>query len=281
MMQRNGFGRWLGLILGIAIFSMGWAAPAAAHDIFPHGADAVLGALGFDQRLNEHLTLDVTFRNEAGEETPLAAYFGDRPVILTLGYFHCPNLCSLVRAGLLDALQDLEFDAGVQYEVVLISIDPQETPEIAREVKEQTLEVYGRDGAAAGWHFLTGAHDDIDRVADAVGFRYAYDISQEQYAHASGIVVLTPAGKVARYFFGLEYDPRDLRLGLIEAANNRIGSVIDQILLFCFHYNPLTGQYTVAIQNIMRIAGLLTMLSLGGGILWMLRQERAGVGMTR
>jgi protein SCO1 len=281
MMQRKGFGRWLGLILGAAIFSIGWAAPTAAHDIFPHGADAVLGALGFDQRLNEHLPLDVTFHNEAGKATPLSGYFGDRPVILTLGYFHCPNLCSLVRVGLLDALQDLQFDAGVQYEVVLISIDPEETPEIARAVKEQTLEIYGRDGAAAGWHFLTGTHDDIDRVADAVGFRYAYDISQEQYAHASGIVVLTPAGKVARYFFGLEYDPRDLRLGLIEAANHRIGSVIDQILLFCFHYNPLTGQYTVAIQNIMRIAGLLTMLILGGGILWMLRQERAGVGMTR
>jgi protein SCO1 len=280
MMFSDCLGRWLGLILGVAMLSIGWAAPAAAHDTFPHGSDAVLGALAFDQRLNESLPLDATFRNEAGEETPLSVYFGDRPVILAMGYFHCPNLCSLVRMGLLNALQDLQFDAGVQYEVVLISIDPEETPQIAAQVKEETLEIYGRDGSAAGWHFLTGAHDEIDRVADAVGFRYAYDLSQQQYAHASGVVVLTPAGKVARYFFGLEYDPRDLRLGLIEAANNRIGSVIDQVLLFCFHYNPLTGQYTVAIQNIMRIAGLLTVLIMGGGIGWMLRQERA-VGMTR
>lgn len=276
----NRLGRWMVLILGVAILSMGWVAPVAAHDVFPHGSDALLDALAFDQRLNELIPLDATFRNEAGEMTPLSAYFGDRPVILAMGYFHCPNLCSLVRVGLLNALQDLQFDAGVQYEVVLISIDPEETPQIAAQVKEQTLETYGREGTAAGWHFLTGEHDEIDRVADAVGFRYAYDLSQQQYAHASGIVVLTPAGKVARYFFGLEYDPRDLRLGLIEAANNRIGSVIDQVLLFCFHYNPLTGQYTVAIMNIMRVAGLFTLLIIGGGIWWMLRQERTGMRMT-
>jgi protein SCO1 len=280
--QKYSLGWKLILTIGLMALAILQANRAAAHDETPVGSLDILDYLGFEQRLNEQLPLDLTFRNEAGQVTPLSTYFDQRPVILAMGYFECPNLCSLVRVGLLEAVQSLQFDAGVEYEVVLISIDPAETPEVAARVKEETLEAYGRSGAEAGWHFLTGEHDNIDLVADAIGFHYAYDGVREQYAHASGIVVLTPTGKVARYFFGLEYEPRDLRLGLIEAANNRIGNVIDQVLLFCFHYDPTLGQYTLAIMTIMRIAGTLTVLIIAGAIWWMLRQEspprRMGVG---
>jgi protein SCO1 len=280
--QKYSLGWKLILTIGLMALAILQANRAAAHDETPVGSLDILDYLGFEQRLNEQLPLDLTFRNEAGQVTPLSTYFDQRPVILAMGYYECPNLCSLVRVGLLEAVQSLQFDAGVEYEVVLISIDPAETPEVAARVKEETLEAYGRSGAEAGWHFLTGEHDNIDLVADAIGFHYAYDGVREQYAHASGIVVLTPTGKVARYFFGLEYEPRDLRLGLIEAANNRIGNVIDQVLLFCFHYDPTLGQYTLAIMTIMRIAGTLTVLIIAGAIWWMLRQEsprrRVGVG---
>jgi protein SCO1 len=280
--QKYSLGWKLILTIGLMALAILQANRAAAHDETPVGSLDILDYLGFEQRLNEQLPLDLTFRNEAGQVTPLSTYFDQRPVILAMGYYECPNLCSLVRVGLLEAVQSLQFDTGVEYEVVLISIDPTETPEVAARVKEETLEVYGRSGAEAGWHFLTGEHDNIDLVADAIGFHYAYDGVREQYAHASGIVVLTPTGKVARYFFGLEYEPRDLRLGLIEAANNRIGNVIDQVLLFCFHYDPTLGQYTLAIMTIMRIAGTLTVLIIAGAIWWMLRQEspprRVGVG---
>jgi protein SCO1 len=280
--QKYSLGWKLILTIGLMALAILQANRAAAHDETPVGSLDILDYLGFEQRLNEQLPLDLTFRNEAGQVTPLSTYFDQRPVILAMGYYECPNLCSLVRVGLLEAVQSLQFDAGVEYEVVLISIDPAETPEVAARVKEETLEAYGRSGAEAGWHFLTGEHDNIDLVADAIGFHYAYDGVREQYAHASGIVVLTPTGKVARYFFGLEYEPRDLRLGLIEAANNRIGNVIDQVLLFCFHYDPTLGQYTLAIMTIMRIAGTLTVLIIAGAIWWMLRQEspprRMGVG---
>jgi protein SCO1 len=272
--QKYSLGWKLIVTMGLIALAIFQANRAAAHDETPVSSFEILDYLGFEQRLNEQVPLDVTFLDEAGQEVPLSTYFEQRPVILAMGYYECPNLCSLVRVGLLEAVQALQFDAGVEYEVVLISIDPAETPEVAARVKEQTLEAYARSGAEAGWHFLTGEHDNIDLVADAVGFRYAYDSRQEEYAHASGIVVLTPAGKVARYFFGLEYEPRDLRLGLIEAANNRIGNVIDQVLLFCFHYDPTIGQYTLAIMTIMRIAGTLTVLIIAGAIWWMLRQER-------
>ena len=265
---------WLvaGIFLGLAWGEAGMM-PVLAHEKAPHAPQEILEQIGFDQRLDEPVPLGVHFRDEAGRRVQLDAYFGETPVILALGYFECPNLCSLVRVGLVDALKAISFDAGDQFEVVLVSIDPEETPAVAARVKQETLQAYDRPGAEDGWHFLTGEHDAIDRLADAAGFRYAYDGVQDQYAHASGLVLLTPEGKVARYLFGLEYEPRDLRLGLVEAARNRIGSPVDQLLLFCYHYNPTTGQYTMTILTAIRLIGLGFVLALGGAIWWMLRKE--------
>lgn len=257
----------------IVAFLLAWPTPLSAHEKTPHGSHDILDQLGFDQRLDAQIPLDLAFRDEAGDAVTIGDFFGERPVILVMGYFECPNLCSLVRVGLLDALADLRFDAGQQFEVVLVSIDPAETPAVAARVKAETVQQYNRAGSEAGWHFLTGEHDAVDALAEAVGFRFAYDAKQAQYAHASGLVILTPGGKIARYFLGLEYAARDLRLGLVEAADNRIGSPVDQILLFCYHYNPTTGQYTLAILSAIRWIGIAFVLGLGFVIWRMLRHE--------
>ncbi|MEZ4616097.1 MAG: SCO family protein [Caldilineaceae bacterium] len=244
---------------------------AQAHDTHPT-ARAVLASIGFDQRLNIQVPGDIAFRNEEGTGVTLADFFGSKPVILLLGYLQCPNLCSLERSALETSLHDLRFDAGKDFEVVIVSIDPTETPAAAAAVKEQIMADYNRPDTAGGWHLLTGDHDEIDRLADAVGFRYAYDAEQQQFAHASGLVILTPTGRVARYLYGLEFPARDLRLALVEAADNQIGSPVDQLLLFCYHYDPSTGKYSPLIMNIMRLAGLTTVVSLGA-LLFVQRQR--------
>jgi protein SCO1 len=264
-------------VCGIYIFI--WLAvlfrstPVQAHDPTLQPAQ-VLDALGFDQRLNEVVPQDLVLQDEMGHPVRLGTYFVDRPVILTLGYFACPTLCPLVRQGLLAGLQQIGFTAGQEFEVVMVSLDPTETPAIATEVKQEYVEAYNRPTGANGWHFLTGDHAAIDQLAHAVGFRYAYDTRQDQYAHASGIVILTPSGKIASYLFGIEYAQRDLRLALVEAAAGRIGSPLDQVLLFCYRYDPVTGQYTPQIMNLLRLAGLATVLSLGLAIGVLLRRER-------
>lgn len=247
--------------------------PAQAHDPALRPAQ-VLDAIGFDQRLNKNVPLDLELQDETGRPVQLRTYFTGKPVILTLGYFECPNLCPLVRQGLLASLQQLRFTAGQEFEVVAISLDPTETPALATQVKQEYIQAYGRPTGANGWHFLTGSHEAIDQLAEAVGFRYAYDTRQGQYAHASGIVILTPSGKVARYLFGVEYSPRDLRLALVEAAEGKIGSPLDKVLLFCYRYDPVTGQYTVLIMNLIRLAGLATVMFLGILIFVLLRRER-------
>lgn len=259
---------WLALSAG------GWGVPALAWDGGP--ADDVLQEIGFDQRLDEPIPLDLPFRDEAGQVVTLAEYFHDLPVILVMGYFTCPNLCSLVRQGLVESLQPLKFTAGQEFQVVEVSIDPGESPQVAAAVKQQNLWAYGRPGSEGGWHFLVGEEDSIQRLAQAVGFRYRYDPEQDQYAHPSGIVLLTPDGRVARYFFGLTYPERDLRLGLMEAAEGRIGSPIDQVLLYCYHYDPATGRYSLLINNVLRVAGLVTVLGLGGLLLVLFQRGGAG-----
>lgn len=250
-------------------------ASAWAHDPDDQSHNP-LGDVDFEQRLNAQVPLEITFRNEDGRAVQLADYFdGDRPVILVLGYFECPNLCSMVRRGVLDSLQKISLTVGKDFDVLAVSIDPEETPDVAAETKQQYVQAYAREGAADGWHFLTGGHGQIDRLAEAVGFRYAYDPAQGQYAHASGIVLLTPTGTVARYFYGLEYEPKNLRLGLIEAAENTIGSPIDRVLLFCYHYDPMTGTYSLLITRVLQLAGTATVLVLGGFLVVMLRQERS------
>lgn len=237
-------------------------------------ADDMLQQVSFEQRLNAQVPLDLVFQNEKGASMHLGDYFDDRPVILTLGYYECPMLCSMVRDGLFASVQALDFDAGKHFDVVNVSIDPRELPAMAAAIKSMYLQQYDRPGADAGWHFLTGAEESIQRLAQAIGFKYAYDPEIDQYAHPSGIVLLTPQGKISRYFYGIEFAARDLRLGLVEASANRIGSPIDQVLLRCYHYDPVTGKYNVAIFTLLQIAGTATVLVLGAVIAVMFRRDQ-------
>jgi protein SCO1/2 len=236
--------------------------------------------VGFDQRLNEQVQLDLEFRDEAGRPVRLRRYFHGKPVILVLAYFRCPMLCTQVLNGLVRAMLDLPFNAGKEFSVLTVSFDPRETPELAAAKKKTYLERYGRPGAEEGWHFLTGEQDSITRLTRAVGFRYRYDVKHDQFVHASGIMVLTPGGKISRYFFDVKFSPRDLRLGLVEASDNQIGSVTDQVLLFCFHYDPAEGKYGPAVMNFIRLGGVLTLLAIGTLVAFLWRQERrkAAVG---
>jgi len=229
--------------------------------------------IGIDQRLGESIPLDLHFRNEAGADVRLGRYFGDKPVILALVYYECPMLCTLVLNGLVSSLRALSLDAGKDFQVVAVSFDPRETPAMATAKRDTYLEAYRRAGAAAGWHFLTGDEDSIRRLTEAVGFRYRFDPASGEFAHASAITVLTPRGEIARYFYGVEYAPRDLRLGLVEAAQEKIGSAVDQLLLFCFRYDVNTGRYSAAVLNLVRLGGVLTVVVLGGFILLSRRRD--------
>lgn len=236
-----------------------------------------LREVGIVQRVGERVPLDLVFRDETGKAVRLGDYVGalpGRPTILALVYYECPMLCSLVLHGLLASVKALSFRIGDEFNIVTVSFDPRETPSLAAAKKAEYVRRYGRPGADAGWHFLTGEEEAIRRLAQAVGFRYTYDEQTQQYIHASGIMVLTPEGRLARYFYGIEYAPRDVRLGLVEAAANRIGSPIDQVLLFCYHYDPTTGKYGLLIMNVLRLAGLATVVALGTFIVVMVRRER-------
>ncbi len=232
--------------------------------------------VGIDQRLDQQVPLDLAFRNEAGETVTLGSLLRGRPVILNLVYYECPMLCTLVLNGLLSAMKALPFDAGQEFDVITVSFDPKDTPALAAKKKATYLNEYRRPSAEHGWHFLTGDAPSIERLAAAVGFGYRYDPERKEFAHAAGLEVLTPKGVIARYFFGVEFSPRDLKFGLMEAAENRIGSPIDQLLLFCYHYDPSTGRYSSAALTGIRAAGLLTLLALGGFIVWAIRRERVG-----
>jgi protein SCO1 len=244
------------------------------------GLPAVLRDVGIDQRLNQQVPLDLSFRDESGRIAPLREYFGSKPVILTLVYYQCPMLCTLVLNGVLQSLRKIQMNVGEQFEVVTVSFDPRETPELAAAKKKSYIQRYGRPGAARGWHFLTGDEASIAQLTRAVGFRYAYDSKSGQYAHASAIMVLTPQGRLARYFYGVEYQPRDVRLALVEASANRIGNAADQVLLFCFHYDPATGKYGLAILNVLRAACLATVVAMGALFWFLSRRRRRGVEMS-
>jgi protein SCO1/2 len=238
------------------------------------GLPRVLKDVRFDQRLDQQVPLDAAFRDETGRAVRLGDYFGDKPVILVLAYYRCPRLCTEVLNGLVRALLDVPFDVGREFNVVTVSFDARETPALAAAKKKTYLERYGRRGAAEGWSFLTGQEDAIRALTDAVGFHVVYDPKLDQFAHASGITVLTPRGKIARYFYDIRYSPLDLRLSLVEASANRIGSAVDQVLLYCFHYDPSDGKYGPVVMSFVRLGGAATVLTLGMflGILW--RRER-------
>ena len=239
-----------------------------------NGLPAPLQDVGFDQKLGAQVPLDLVFRDESGEETTLGAYVSERPVILSLVYYECPMLCTLVLNGLASSLKAVSFTAGREFEIVTVSFNPRDTPALAAAKKEAYLGRYGRPGAARGWHFLTGEETSIRRLTEAVGFRYTYDQEAGQYAHASGILVLTPEGKIARVFYGIEYAPRDLRLGLVEAGRGEIGTFVDQLLLYCFHYDPAAGKYGAAAINLVRMGGVATVLAGGLAIFQMVKRER-------
>jgi protein SCO1/2 len=231
----------LAFVLAVAWITAGDAgAQAGAQSVPP--PQAVMMKVGFDQNLDAQLPLDAAFKDETGKDVKLGDYFAKgKPVILTLVYYECPMLCTEVLNGLVEAIRGVNFEPGKDYELVTISFDPGETPELAAAKKANYVKQYGKPGAEAGWHFLTGSEESIKRVTETVGFRYLYDEESDQYAHASGIVVATPKGRTARYFYGMTYPSKDLRLGLVEASQNRIGNPVDYILLLCYHYDPLTG----------------------------------------
>ena len=231
--------------------------------------------VGIEQHLDGQVPPDLTFRDEAGQTVRLGDYFGKKPVILNLVYYNCTMLCGEVLAGLTGAMRLVKFDVGKEFDVVTVSFDPHETPEIAAAKKKDYVKRYGRPNAASGWHFLTGSPDSINALTRAVGFQYQYDPKTNQFAHATAIMVLTPEGRISRYFYGVDFPPKDLRMGLVEASQGKIGNPIDQVLLYCYHYDPASGKYGAVITNILRLAGAATILILGGFLLIMFRLERS------
>ena len=232
-----------------------------------------LKQVGIDQKLDSQLPLSLKFKDETGKTVKLGDYFGKRPVILAPVYYECPMLCTQILNGLVRSLKAVTFNPGEEFEVVVFSFDARDTVKLAAEKKQSYLQHYGRPATAAGWHFLTGDPDSIKELTASIGFRYVWDPHSSQFAHASGIMLITPQGRVSKYYYGIEYSPKDVRLGLIEAAQNKIGSPVDQILLFCYHWDPTTGKYTATAMNILRVAGGLTVVLLGGFVVIMLRRE--------
>jgi len=270
------------LAAGVCAVAAGAAAQTPAGPARPGLAaerrPEALRDVGFDQRLGEALPLDAVLRDEAGREVRLGDYFGRRPVVLSLVYYECPMLCTLTLNGLVSALSVLSFQPGREFEIVTVSFDPKDTPDSAAARKRSYLARYGRPGAAQGWHFLTGSPESVERITRALGFRYAWDAQTSQFAHPAGIVVATPEGLLARYLYGIEYAPRDLQLAVTEASAGKVGGPVEQVLLFCYEYDPASGGYGLAIMRLVRVAGALTVAALAGYVTLMLRRERAAAG---
>jgi protein SCO1/2 len=228
--------------------------------------------VGIEQHLDAQVPADLTFHDETGKSVKLGDYFGHKPLILNLVYYNCTMLCGEALAGLAGAMRLIKFDVGNEFDVVTVSFDPRETPAMAAAKKKDYVARYGRANAAAGWHFLTGQPESINALTKAVGFQYQYDAKTNQYAHATAIMVLTPQGRISRYFYGVDFPPKDLRMGLVEASQGKIGNTVDAVLLFCYHYDPETGKYGAMVANILRLAAGATILILGTMffILWRL-----------
>jgi protein SCO1/2 len=255
------------------------ALPARAQPASLEPGDAaaakpgLLAQIGIDQRLNQQVPLDLVFTDETGREVRLGEYFGKRPVILVLAYYECPMLCTQVLNGVVSALGVLNLEVGREFDLVAVSINPKETPGLAAQKKQTYLERYKRPDSASGWHFLTGKQASIERLAEAVGFRYAFDEKIQQYAHAAVIEVLTPRGVVSKYFYGIEFSPRDIKFGLMEASEERIGTPIDNVLLLCYHYDPATGKYGSLALRAVRIGAIATVVAFLSFLFVSLRRE--------
>ena len=239
-------------------------------------APSLLRKVGLDQELNQQVPLDLVFRNERGESVALRQFFGRGPVILTLVYYQCPMLCTEVLNGLVHSLNQMPLELGKDFSVVTLSIDPKDMPKLAAAKHEIYTGLYAPRRDSTGWYFLTGDESNIKRLAGAVGFRYAYDPASGQYAHPSALMVLTPDGKISRYFYGIDYPQRDLRWSLIEAAKGKIGSPVDQLLLYCFHYDPNTGKYGILVSRVLQICGGLTVLGIAILVAILFRRENYG-----
>ncbi len=267
------------LLVGAAGVSLAHAQPSGPMSVPPPGIAAtrqipMLRDVGIDQKLDQQIPLDTPFVDQDGKDVTLRQYFGAKPVVLALVYYDCPMLCTLVLNGLSGSLEGLTFSPGKEFELVVVSFDAGETPSLAAQKRQTYIRRYGRAGTDGGIHFLTGRSESIKALTGAVGFRYAYDEKLDQYAHPAAITVLTSEGRVSRYLFGIEFAPRDLRLALVEAADHKIGTTLDQALLFCYHYDPETGKYGFVVMNIVRLAAILTVVALGAFILLNLRRDR-------
>jgi protein SCO1 len=227
----------------------------------------VLKEIGWDQKLGGPLPLDAVFKDEAGRDVKLGDYFGKKPVVVSLVYYQCPMLCTLSLNGLAGALEVLSFVPGQEFEVVTVSFDPREGPVLAAAKKKAYMARYKRSDAERGWHFLTGTKESVDALTKAVGFRYVWDADTKQFAHPAGMLVATPEGRISQYLFGVEYSPKDLRLALVDAAGGRIGNTVDQVLLFCYQYDPKTGRYSASILRLLRLLAVATVVAIGGFIL--------------
>lgn len=262
-MLRRSVSSLIGLILTAGV--------AAAN---PYARPEALKNVEIEQKLNSQIPLDLNFRDESGKAVRLGDYFGKRPVVLSLVYYQCPMLCNLMLNGQLRSFRKMNLSAGRDFDVVTVSFDAKETPAIAAAKKLEYIEKYDRETGADGWHFLTGDSGQIRALADAVGFHYEWDPIGDQWAHASAIMVATPQGRLNRYLFGIEYAPRDLRLALVEASAGKIGTPVDKVLLFCFHYDPSKGKYTMAVMNTLQAGGSATVLALGLFLFVNLRRDR-------
>jgi protein SCO1/2 len=262
-------------ILHVAVFLVVFAAVLGAQPWqTAAGLPPQLQGVGLDQRLNNSIPLEATFHDEQGTTVALRQYFYKRPVILTLVYYQCPMLCNRILEGLVTSLKGVGLDPGKDFEIVTVSFNPRETPALAAAKKQSYLRLYGDPAAGSAWHFLTGGQPDIDRLAKAVGFRYSFDPQSGQYAHPSAIMVLTPGGRLARYFYGIDYPSRDLRLGLVEASAGKIGSPVDQVLLYCCRYDPATGKYGVVVWNVIRLTSFTVLALLSIFLIALFRRDR-------
>lgn len=262
------------VLAGVSLAAQGVApgvrpAPGPVSSAMP----PALQQVRFDQKLDARLPLDARFKDENGNAVALGDYFGRRPVILAFVYYECPMLCNQILNGLVSGVNVLDETVGTDFDVVAVSFDARETPVQAAAKKATYVDQYKRPGSTRGWHFLTGDEASIKRVTDAAGFQFAWDAATQQFAHASGVIVATPDGRLARYLFGIEYPPRDLKFALMESSAGRIGSVVDQVLLYCYHYDPATGSYSRAAMNIVQVGGAVTVAALLGFVAISLRRD--------
>jgi protein SCO1 len=277
-------GLWRGFsaaIFALAITEVVAPEPARPHDdkvapIAAHNQPEIFKNVGIEQKLGTQLPLKTTFRDQTGASASLQDNLSGKPAVLVFSYLECPMLCPLVLEGLVRSLKPLSLDVGRDFDVFVISIDERDSPETAQKKQLEIINRYGREGSEMGWHFFTGEKSAIEEMTRSAGFSYAWDEASKQYVHASGIFVLTPQGEIARVLYGIDYAPRDVRLALVEAGAGSIGSAIDQLLLYCYHYNPLTGKYGFVIISALRLAGVSTVLAMATFVITMLRHERRG-----